>query len=189
MHLQTHLTRRGQLYWFRARVPVDLLEQYAPRREFKISLRTRDPREAREKARLEAVKLDQEFADARRKRDSAPANTLSETEIRRLEALYFHERLLADDEVRMNGFGDREVFAAVRQQLDQTDGLSIFTDEQATARFGLGDRDVNKIREASEWMLPMLKEALSRGDASVVEEEAQDFLAAEGIKLDADSEA
>src|SRR5215831_9224832 len=64
----THLWRRGATYYFRAKVPVDLLQHYAPKREIKFSLKTNDRKEAERLVRQAAVKQDEEFAALRRKR-------------------------------------------------------------------------------------------------------------------------
>jgi hypothetical protein len=40
------LARRGRVYWFRAKVPVDLRAHYAPKKEITYSLRVTDPKEA-----------------------------------------------------------------------------------------------------------------------------------------------
>ena len=59
--------RRGAVYYIRVRVPSDLLDYYAPKKEITYSLKTKDPREAKRKGNLERVKSDQQFAEARRK--------------------------------------------------------------------------------------------------------------------------
>lgn len=58
--------RRGAVYYIRVRVPSDLLDYYAPKKEITYSLKTKDPREAKRKGNLERVKIDQQFAEARR---------------------------------------------------------------------------------------------------------------------------
>ncbi|MGW8207281.1 MAG: DUF6538 domain-containing protein, partial [Hyphomicrobiaceae bacterium] len=87
------LHRRGSVYYFRAKIPSDLLLQYAPARERIASLRTSNAREAIERVRVESVKFDQEMAEARRRRDAKPKTSLSQVEIDRLCAI-FHHRLL-----------------------------------------------------------------------------------------------
>ena len=63
----TRLWRCGSTYYFRCKIPEDLLAHHAPRIEIKFSLKTTDRREAERRVRLESVKLDQEFAALRRK--------------------------------------------------------------------------------------------------------------------------
>src|SRR5215510_2506683 len=71
----THLWRRGATYYFRAKVPVDLLQHYAPKREIKFSLKTNDRKEAERLVRQAAVKQDEEFAALRRKRANHAVGT------------------------------------------------------------------------------------------------------------------
>jgi len=99
--------RRGEssFWWFRRRVPQDLLPHYLPRKELAHSLETTDYRTACEKARLEYVRLDQEFAEARRKLKAKPAESLSKVEIQRIAALIRHDMLEEDEAVRVAGMG------------------------------------------------------------------------------------
>ena len=57
---------RGRTYYFRLRVPQDLLPVYYPKKELTFSLKTRDFHQALENARLRAIQLDQEFREHRR---------------------------------------------------------------------------------------------------------------------------
>lgn len=58
---------RGRTYYFRLRVPQDLLPVYYPKKELTFSLKTRDFHQALENARLRAIQLDQEFREHRRR--------------------------------------------------------------------------------------------------------------------------
>lgn len=58
---------RGRTYYFRLRVPQDLLPVYDPKKELTFSLKTRDFHQALENARLRAIQLDQEFREHRRR--------------------------------------------------------------------------------------------------------------------------
>jgi hypothetical protein len=51
----TRLRVRGAAYYFRCKIPADLLAHYAPRGEIKFSLKTNDRREAERRVRSEAV--------------------------------------------------------------------------------------------------------------------------------------
>ena len=46
---------RGRTYYFRLRVPQDLLPVYYPKKELTFSLKTRDFHQALENARLRAI--------------------------------------------------------------------------------------------------------------------------------------
>ena len=183
------LTRRGTVYWFRAKVPVDLQNHYAPKKEITFSLRTRDPREALEKVRLEGVRLDQEFAAARRKLKAKPSSVISEAEVQRLGALWLHRLLQEDEELRFHGFGDEELFAAAHDEVIKAGGQAAWTKDENTTRFGLPDRGLAKLTETQEIVAPAMREALARGDVSIVEWEVNDLLEQHGLNLDPSSQA
>lgn len=82
MKSQTHLVKRGSKYYFRARVPADLVTQYG-KHEIYFSLRTSDKAEALQRVRIEQLKLDQEFHQRRSLLSASPAE-LSDIEIERL---------------------------------------------------------------------------------------------------------
>lgn len=97
--------RRGESssWWFRRRVPQDLLAYYAPRKEFAHSLETTDHRTACQKARLEYVRLDQEFSEVRKKLAAQPVFELSKVEVQRIAALIRHDMLAEDESARAQG--------------------------------------------------------------------------------------
>lgn len=61
MRKQIHIYTRKGVYYFRRRIPEDLLHHYLPKREFNFSLGTRDPAEADRLQRRNSVALDDEF--------------------------------------------------------------------------------------------------------------------------------
>ena len=61
----THLSKRGSVYYFRRKIPLDLIAYYDGKKEVMQSLRTSDKREAEKLAREEGVRLDREFAQLR----------------------------------------------------------------------------------------------------------------------------
>ncbi len=101
MSSHTRLVRRRSVYYFRCKVPVDLQEHYG-KKEICRSLLTKDHREALQKVRLESLKQDQEFAEARRKLSSETLDSLSQTELDRLAAIKLHQILKDDEQVRMS---------------------------------------------------------------------------------------
>lgn len=115
--------RRGEssFWWFRRRVPQDLLTHYHPRKELAHSLETTDYRTACQKARLEYVRLDQEFAEARRKLTAKPLETLPKVEVQRIAALIRHDMLAEDEDTRVAGRG-----AAYFERLEE--GLDVQRD-------------------------------------------------------------
>lgn len=48
LSLSSNIVRRGAVYYIRVRVPSDLLDYYAPKKEITYSLKTKDPREAKQ---------------------------------------------------------------------------------------------------------------------------------------------
>lgn len=54
MRYQTHLTKRGRIYYARVRIPTDLIAAFDGRQELKISLRT--------SVRSEAIPLVRRFS-------------------------------------------------------------------------------------------------------------------------------
>jgi hypothetical protein len=66
MLTQTHLTLIDGTDHFHRRIPKDLLAVYAPKLSIKFSLKTKDKRKAEQQARIETVKVDQEFEAHRR---------------------------------------------------------------------------------------------------------------------------
>lgn len=79
MKSQTNLVRRGSVYYFRARIPQDLIAHYK-KQEVIRSLRTKDKTEAIAKLRLERLMLDQEFAHVRREQAIRASNELTHAE-------------------------------------------------------------------------------------------------------------
>lgn len=60
-----YLIRRGAVYYYRRRIPTELLAHYAPKKEIHKSLGTSERREAVERARAMSVQHDKEFAALR----------------------------------------------------------------------------------------------------------------------------
>ena len=106
----TNLFRRGAVYYFRARVPLDIVESYEKTEE-KFSLKTKDYKEAVTKVRLEAVRVEKLFATHRlkMKRLSQPALTeLTPEQLKHIHDVYYAYLLEEDDETRLLGFYDSE---------------------------------------------------------------------------------
>lgn len=61
-----HLQLRGNIYWLRVRVP-DEIRPLLGKLEVRRSLKTSDPAEAKRRVRIERIKVEAEFDDARRK--------------------------------------------------------------------------------------------------------------------------
>ncbi len=63
---ESRLVRRGGKYYYRARVPADLLLHYKPKREFRFSLRTGDRDIAKRRVLDESIRMLTEFEQVRR---------------------------------------------------------------------------------------------------------------------------
>jgi integrase len=99
--------RKGSTHWwFRRRIPQDLLVHYHPKKEIAFSLETADYRTACEKARMEFVRLDQEFVEVRAKLNAEIRTEISDVEVERLAMMLEHSMLQADDEIRQEGLDD-----------------------------------------------------------------------------------
>jgi hypothetical protein len=105
---QPRLARRGAIYYFRAKIPVDLTFDFGRKREILESLRTANRREAEELVRIKSVELDQRFAELRQKRNAAPRTTITEAEIARLIGKATATRMRADEEGRLLGMTDED---------------------------------------------------------------------------------
>ena len=68
MCLSTNISRRGAVYYIRVRIPSDLVDFYSPKKEITYSLHTKDSEEAKRRANIERVKIDQQFTEARREK-------------------------------------------------------------------------------------------------------------------------
>lgn len=187
----TRLMRRGAVYYFRAKIPVDLLGVYAPKKEITLSLGTRDRREADILVCKESVRINEQFARDRAFRDSKPQTTISGTEVARLADIYLHERLAEDEEVRQDGTGDDKLYAQVAAHLEAK-GVAFergFTEAQNARASGMTDREWIKMTETLDWVEGPYREALARGDIRIVEDDVEDLLEVNGIKLEKGSPA
>jgi hypothetical protein len=181
------LMRRGAVYWFRAKVPVELLAAYSPKKEITFSLRTKDHKEALVRVRIESVKLDQEFAALRANEAAALRTSISEAEIERLAALHYHIMLDEDEETRVFGSGDKAVFGQALEVVAADGGTTPWTPEQLQSDCGLSEREFVKTCESVDLVLEDARLRLARGDTSLLEFEINDLLDSNGIQLSSGS--
>ena len=144
------LHQRGSVYYFRAKIPADLLLHFAPAKERTFSLRASNRREAEERVRVESVKFDQEMAEARRLRDAQPKISLSQVEIERTCAIIRHQLLHEDDCLRSDGSDDEGLYLAIKQQVEAAGGEAMFTDDEARRINGNSDRELVKAGETKD---------------------------------------
>lgn len=114
MPLPTGVLRRGATYYYRRVVPEDLRAAYGKREEV-ISLRTKDPSEARKLGYLKAAEVEQGFASARALLDrqaryaAAPElDDLTPDQVKVIRDAYLTHLLEEDEEERLGGFDETE---------------------------------------------------------------------------------
>lgn len=108
MYKSIHMYLRNGVYYFRRRVPKDLLQHYSPKLEFNYSLNTSDRAEADKLQRVESVKLDEEFERVRNGKTAPELHTVSKDVITSLSNLYEAHILEEDEEVRIEGLTDTD---------------------------------------------------------------------------------
>jgi len=98
--------------------------------------------------------------------------------------------LLEDEEVRRDGTGSEELFQDINGQLCEA-GVAASSPFRSGAKpqYGLSDREVQKVGETVDDVLPSANAALARGDISFVEEELGELLDLFRINLDRSSAA
>ncbi len=122
-------TRR---YYLRARVPADLVETLR-KKEIKISLGTVDPREARRKIDVEAMKVREIFEKARRRRDTRTLSDLTKAEIERLALVWFHDTEPAS--IRQDDLYTLPDDARVQLEQDLSHNLRVLTSGDETSGY------------------------------------------------------
>ena len=126
MPKKTYLHKRAKsaVYYFRCRIPNDLLSCYEDKREIIYSLKTRDHHEAMRRVAIEAGKQHIEFEGLRRSLVNAqnPPKRLDYTdaEIERLGLLWTRCVLETDDKQRLDGYPD-ETFDEQGERLAETE--------------------------------------------------------------------
>jgi hypothetical protein len=186
----TYLVRHPKtgVYSFRRAVPDDLRASIG-KTAIKKSLRTKDVSEAKRRVLSVAAGVDAEFEKARAMLSAPTQSHLSDAEIDRLAASYLHHLLAADENIRVHGDGSDELYLAVKRQVEAAGGTASFSDDEATSTVGMSARVYEKTAQTLEWTAPALKAALARGDTTIVAEEVDEVLAANGIKLAKTSDA
>lgn len=107
------LQQRKTGFYLRAKVPLEIRDEFG-KTEVVKSLRTKEPRMALQRVRIEAVKLEQEFSDCRRAlaKTSQRAESISDEDLQRIVLIWFH---------------DQERSAATRQRALHFEGKELAT--------------------------------------------------------------
>lgn len=163
MAQQPYLVRRGQTYYFRQRIPVDLVRHYDGRTEIRKSLKTTDRAEARTHAYGLAHHYGEEFARLRnaqhRAASIAPSlvlHALDERTITRLTNLWTTSCLE----------GDEQFYLEVAEHLDESEFVAREQEQKA--------------------VLEEMQQALARGRTALIRPVLGVFLDMAGIVVDAD---
>ncbi len=148
-------------------------------------------REARRIAVDILVSFDRTISEAEALIAERPLRTaLSQAEIDRIAEFWFAESLTRDDELTLDGGADDDEFVrGVAAQLDQ-ESIPYETPVPLAAQrpqYGLSDRMVAKRNGNVAFLLPIIREALSRGDVSKAGEALEECLDRFQINLDRDS--
>jgi integrase len=114
----THLHRRGAVYHYRRRVPPDLLAEFGFA-DWRVSLKTKDLQEAKQRLHLKNVEVDREIATARARLGAKASPSLPPEEVRRIAHSVLAD-WLADDEERRLSKGS-EAFENVEVVLEAFD--------------------------------------------------------------------
>jgi hypothetical protein len=133
---------KSGVYYYRRVVPQSLRAALG-KTEFRISLGTKDLREAKRLYLDKAAHVEAEFARA----VAGPSRvaTLTDAEIGRLAAIYLHQRLEEDDEALVRGSAEEDaLFRDLKQQIMEVGGYTNYSDEDATTPAGLSSRAYEK---------------------------------------------
>jgi integrase len=172
---------RHGTYYARRKVPKALEEATAQvlgvakeRQSFlKRSLGTKDVREANVRAKPVLQEFDRILDRARALLKERPKRErLSAVEIKRLAEYHIASLLASDEEATRDGTGSDELLRSVTKQLDEA-GVEITMPlhlDTSRPTYGLSDREVTRRAVDLAWELPLMREALARGDIGKVSE-------------------
>jgi len=163
MRTQTYLVRRGATYYFRIRIPQDLIKHYDDKDELKVSLRTNDRFEAAQRAREKAIQLHDEFDERR----VALARASGKEPFRRVTYV--------DD-----AWAQRFCTRALRVMLGTDDG---------DRRRGLSPEELVERTLAVDEMVEKMREAQARGDIEMVKQGLGPTLYYFRLELDCDRDS
>jgi integrase len=150
----SHLYRRGAAYWFRRRVPTDLLKVLG-KAEWKESLGTKNLEDAKRLCRERGVATDQEIKVARARAAAEVFPPLTPQEARALADEQLARWLMNDEEARISG--------GVRAQAQAARALEA---EGSDSRVALAEGDWTREIKATEAALQGIGRWYARSDPS-----------------------
>jgi integrase len=154
------------------------------------SLRTKDKTEAKRLAPPVLMEFDRVLAEAEALLVETPLRTsLDKREIKRIADFFYASELAGDEEERREG-GSEKLFKDLARQFAEA-GIAATAPYrlQPVPEFGLSDREMNKIGQTIETVLPTAQRALARGDISMMRWEMDELLKLFRINLDPKSAA
>ena len=191
MALMSHLIKdRHGTYYTRRVVPAALRpfmpEPWRGKAEWKRTLGTKDPKEAKRANIAMLARMSAAFEVAEARQRATARESLSDDEIKALAEWYGLEQLSQDTAFRETEHAeDDAVYAQVRAQLVQH-GISVPLVAVSNG-WGMSDRQVLKRHETLEVVLEALKTGLGRGDTRLVEDEVDNLAAVFGLTIKPDS--
>jgi hypothetical protein len=154
----------------------------------KRSLKTKDLRDAKRLAPPVLMEFNRILGDAEALIAERPLRTsLDRREIERIAEFFYAHELAADEETRL--YGDSEaVFQDIARQLEEA-GIKHNSPYRIgpVPEFGLSDREMDKIDQSIETVLPAAQRALATGDISSFTWEIDELLKLFRINLDRNS--
>ncbi len=156
----------------------------------KRSLGTKDRQEAAILAKPVLMEFDAILARAKMADVKPVTSELTPAQIKEIAAFHYATILAEDEDMRIDGCGSEAVFLEVQRQLARQ-GIDAHSPYRSVGvpEYGLSERELAKTVETVEFLQPMAKEALARGDLSFIEDEMEELFEAFHLKLDRKSAA
>lgn len=160
----------------------------------KRTLATKDFAEAKRRVKAVQIEFDRILEQAQELLRERPLrDTLSDAEIKLIADYHYAEMLHSDDEETREGTGRDEAMRSIAKQLDEA-GIDYdmpIPPSERTPAYGLSDSEFRKrVVDLVGWDLPIMRDALARGDISKVDEHLDYLLNGQfGVNLDRRSEA
>ena len=127
---QTHLQNHKGTYYFRRRIPLELLPFYSPKLEIRYSLKTKDYEIAKTRARKESANVDKDFESFRSNLiNTKPQDCISDDDIQRLADSWIAHVLEEDEEFRTEGLSERDYI-----KIDESLGILEYSEKRNLAK-------------------------------------------------------
>lgn len=144
MRDQTNLTKRGNVYYFRKKIPADLKSHFpGASGEKRVSLKTSDKRVAAPLALAKAYEMEQDFERIRKGLQPRRTTPLSPEVVPLITQSVVASMLQADEEQRMEGLSDDEF----EEQLSEREALM----REAKADYAKG-RATSVAHQLADWV-------------------------------------